>query len=242
MALYCMAQNCVIQKSAMKNPFEFGRELGIGELVDRETEVSSVVNTVRDGNKLFLIGPRRYGKTSILKAAEDQLRATEAVVLRFDAESYPSVDLLVAGIIANAAKQLKTGVERAGEQVRKFFSRLRPEIDFSVNDNSWTAKVGIAAPGEPEKITLLVEALNGLEALAQSQPEHRAVGLFIDEFQKVIELGGEAAEGQIRAAIQRHRRTGYVFAGSKTKLLSSMTMDAARPQKRFCGVPGDQIR
>ena len=43
--------------------------------------------------------------------------------LAIDAESYPSLDLLVAGIIAGTAKQLKTGVERAGEQIRKFFSR-----------------------------------------------------------------------------------------------------------------------
>jgi hypothetical protein len=220
----------------MKNPFEFGRELGIEELVDRETEVANVLNAIRDGNKLFLIGPRRFGKTSILKAAEDQLRTTDAVVLRFDAESYPSLDLLVGGIIANAAKQLKTGVERAGEQVRKFFSRLRPEIDFSVNDNSWTAKVGVAPSADRENVTLLVEAFNSLEALAQAQPKQRAIGLVIDEFQRVIELGGEAAEGQIRAAIQRHKRTGYVFAGSKTKLLSSMTMDAARPFYRLGSV------
>ena len=89
MAQKCVAHKCVIQISDMKNPFEFGRELGIEELVDREDEVASVLHTIRDGNKLFLIGPRRFGKTSILKAAEDQLCATDAVVLRFDAESYP---------------------------------------------------------------------------------------------------------------------------------------------------------
>jgi hypothetical protein len=40
-----------------------------GELVDREEEVAAVLETIREGKKLFLIGPRRYGKTSILKAA-----------------------------------------------------------------------------------------------------------------------------------------------------------------------------
>jgi uncharacterized protein len=220
----------------MRNPFEYGRELGIGELVDREAEVASVLETIRESRKLFLIGPRRYGKTSILKAAADQLESTDAVMLRFDAESYPSLDLLVAGIIASSAKQLKTGVERAGEQVRKFFSRLRPEIDFSLNDNSWTAKVGLASARDPGNVLLLVEALNGLEALARAQPETRAVGLVIDEFQKIIELGGAEAEAQIRAAIQRHKRTGYVFAGSKTKLLSAMTMDASRPFYRLGSV------
>ncbi len=47
------------------------------------------------------------------------------------------------------------------------------------------------------------------------------------------QIGGQAAEAQIRAAIQRHSRTGYVFAGSKTRLLTAMTMDAARPFYRL---------
>jgi len=217
----------------MKNPFEFGRESGIGELVDRNSEVAEVEEVIRSGRKLFLIGPRRYGKTSILKAAEDKLQVTNSVVLRLDAESYPTLEMLVNGIVAGAAKQLKSGVERAGEQIRKFFSRLRPELDFSLSDSAWTAKVSVGSGSEEGGVTLLVEALNGLESLAKAQPRGRAVGLVIDEFQKVIELGGDSAEAQIRAAIQRHKRTGYVFAGSKTNMLSAMTMDASRPFYRL---------
>jgi len=221
----------------MRNPFEFGRELGIGELVDREVEVAEVEEVIRSGRKLFLIGPRRFGKTSILKAAEDKLHADDSVVMRLDAESYPTLEMLVNGIVAGAAKQLKSSVERAGAQIRKFFSRLRPELDFSLSDGAWTAKVGIgSAPEEQGGVTLLVEALNGLESLAKAQPSGRAVGLVIDEFQKVVELGGETAEAQIRAAIQRHKRTGYVFAGSKTQMLSAMTMDASRPFYRLGSV------
>jgi hypothetical protein len=236
-ALYCVTQFSVIQMCAMRNPFEFGRELGIDELVDREVEVAEVEEVIRNGRKLFLIGPRRFGKTSILKAAEDKLHADDSVVMRLDAESYPTLEMLVNGIVAGAAKQLKSSVERAGAQIRKFFSRLRPELDFSLSDGAWTAKVGVgSAPEEQGGVTLLVEALNGLESLAKAQPSGRAVGLVIDEFQKVIELGGETAEAQIRAAIQRHKRTGYVFAGSKTQMLSAMTMDASRPFYRLGSV------
>src|ERR1035438_5734556 len=55
-ALYCVAQLCVIQMSAMRNPFEFGRELGIGELVDRESEGAEVEAVIWGGLKLFLLG------------------------------------------------------------------------------------------------------------------------------------------------------------------------------------------
>ena len=42
----------------MRNPFEYGRELGTKELVDRADEVRVVCDTVEQGSKLFLIGPR----------------------------------------------------------------------------------------------------------------------------------------------------------------------------------------
>lgn len=218
--------------SHMANPFQFGRELGLGALVDRSDELTTVEETIREGGKLFLIGPRRFGKTSILKTAADRLSAESAIVLRLDAESFPTLELLVAGIVTSAAKQLKGGVRRAGDQVRRFFQSLRPELDYSLSDDTWSAKLGVD-PARQENTVLLTAALNGLEKLACAQPKSRPVGLIIDEFQRVVELGGKDAEGQIRAAIQTHSRVGYVFAGSKTRLLNDMVTDAARPFYRL---------
>jgi len=230
----------------MGNPFQFGRELGMGSLCDRSDELAAVEETIREGGKLFLIGPRRYGKTSILKTAADRLAAESAIVLRLDAESYPTLDLLVTAIVTGAARHLKGGVKRAGEQARRFFGRLRPELDYSLDDNTWSAKLGIGTSRQDQTV-LLTDALNGLEELAQAQPKAAPVGLILDEFQRVIELGGRAAEGQIRAAIQTHSRVGYVFAGSKTHMLNDMVTDAARPfyrlgSKLFLGpIPRDEF-
>ncbi len=47
------------------NPFEFGGELKASAPIDREQELDLVIRTIENGGKLFLIGPRRYGKTSI---------------------------------------------------------------------------------------------------------------------------------------------------------------------------------
>ncbi len=221
----------------MLNPFEFGRELGTEELVDRNAEVAAVVQTIRQGSKLFLVGPRRFGKTSILKVAADRLNQSHAVVLRFNAESYPTLDLFVSSLIAAAAKGLKGTVERVGDQVRSFFFHLRPELSFNLSQEAWSVKLGMNSAANAESpVSFLVEALNGLEALAQAQPKNRPVGLIVDEFQHIIELGGTHAESLIRAAIQQHRRVGYVFAGSKTRMLRDMTMDATRPFYRLGSV------
>jgi hypothetical protein len=222
----------MILSSDARNPFEFGRELGLGSLVDRTEELATVEQTIREGGKLFLVGPRRFGKTSILRTAADRLAAESAIVLRLDAESYPTLDLLVAGLLGAAARQLKGGVKRTGDQINRFFRRLRPEVDYSVTDSTWSVKLGIDSAAQDHTV-LLTDALNGLEALAKAQPKATSVGLILDEFQRVIELGGRDAEGQIRAAIQTHSRVGYVFAGSKTHILNDMVTDAARPFYRL---------
>ena len=54
------------------------------------------------------------------------------------------------------------------------------------------------------------------------------VAVILDEFQQVVSEGGEAAERQVRSAIQTHRHVAYVLAGSKTRLLADMTGDPAR--------------
>ncbi|MGH9835194.1 MAG: AAA family ATPase [Blastocatellia bacterium] len=214
------------------NPFHYGRELGAEDLVDREDETTAVIETISQGEKLFLIGPRRYGKTSILKAASDQAEAAGAAILRFDVEAYPTLDLLARAMLSEATGKLTSGRGKAGQKIKSFFSSLKPEVTYSLTEQTWSASLGVANEIEAAgQVPLLVDLLNGVEKLAAEAG--RPVGVILDEFQKVIKIGGRAAEGQVRAAIQRHKHVGYVFAGSKTRLLTEMTSDASRPFYRL---------
>jgi len=213
------------KKQSGYNPFEFGRELGISELVDREDEIAEVVSTIRNGGKLFLIGPRRFGKTSILKAASEQAVQEGAIVLRYNAEAYPSLDELLKRIVNDGTQLLAGTNTRARRKLKDVFARLEPTFSLDLEGNV-SASVGVKTETESENVSLIVDALNGIEELAAKRDQ--PVGLIIDEFQKIIEIGGESAEGQIRAAVQQHRNVGYVFAGSKTRMLAEMTSHASR--------------
>lgn len=214
----------------LPSPFEFGRELGAGELVDREEEVSAVLRTMTSGGKLFLIGPRRYGKTCILRAATDRAEAERTVVLRYNAEAFPSLELLAARILRDAASALTGSFEKAATFVRDHFAALRPQV--TADPAQGTISVSLAAsPVREPGVPLLTDVLNGLEQGAQKF--RRPVALVVDEFQKIVQEGGVGAEGQIRAAIQGHSKVGYVLAGSATRLLTAMTTDAGRPFYRL---------
>ena len=215
----------------MRNPFQYGRELAPADLVDRQEEIATCIRTVQNRERLFLIGPRRYGKTSILKAASETLQGQGAIVFRYSVEAYPTIEMLVSRLVADATEKLAGGREKASEKVRKFFARLRPEVTFNVTERSWSATLGVSSGTPHEQTQLLVDGLGGVERLAAEASA--PVGIMLDEFQHLIELSGRSAEGQLRSAVQQHASLGYIFAGSKTRMLIEMTTEASRPFYRL---------
>jgi uncharacterized protein len=215
----------------VRNPFQYGAELKAAQIVDRKRELRDVERAILEHGRLFLLGPRRFGKTAILRAAGAAAERAGAIVIRLDAEAYPTLAELVRAIVTEAAQQLKSEVAKTGEKILRFFSRLRPSISYSPDSNTWSGSIDAGARAEGEGTVLLVEAIAALARLAADVAKPTA--LVIDEFQKVIELGGESAEAQIRAAVQRHTDIGFVFAGSKTTLLNDMTLNPARPFYRM---------
>jgi len=232
--------------SAPRNPFEFGRELGANELVDREMELEAISRVITNRGKLFFIGPRRFGKTSILNATEERLAQSGIAVLRYDAEEYESLGRLAQALLSGAARHLAGSLDRAGETTRKFFAKLRPNVTYDLADHRLSVSIGVSPERGKTELPLLTDVLDGIEQLATK--ERRPVAVVLDEFQQVIREGGEEAERQLRAAIQRHRHVAYVFAGSKTRLLADITSDPGRAfwklgQRLFLGpIPREAFR
>jgi len=232
----------------MGNPFEFGRALDEDELVDRESETQEVLTTLLTAQRLFLIGPRRFGKTSILRVAGAKANRSGAHVFRYDAEAFPTLESLAERLLADAIKQLTPSVERAGQALGAFFKKLRPQA--SVDPQTGGLSVSVTFAEGRGAVPMLIDVFDGIERLAE-QARH-PVAVILDEFQKVVsprptttgaggqsrgsgasdsatDEAGRIAESQIRAAIQHHRHVAYVFAGSDTRLLSAMTSDPSRP-------------
>jgi hypothetical protein len=214
------------------NPFEYGRELGPGEIADRESEVAEVASALGEGDKHFLIGPRRYGKSSVHNVGAHQARRKGALVLRYNVQAFTRLEDLAGAIVTDSARLVKGPAAKVADGIGKFFRELRPVVGFNPVDQTWSVTLGAA--GDRKPVPLLVDALHGLERLASS--EKRPIGLILDEFQQVVAPGGHDAEAQIRAAVQEHRKVGYVFAGSDTRMLAAMTSDPARPLYRLGSV------
>jgi len=53
----------------VQNPFVYGEVVPVEAFVDRETELERLVEDLSAGQKVFLISPRRYGKSSLVRQA-----------------------------------------------------------------------------------------------------------------------------------------------------------------------------
>lgn len=215
----------------MRNPFQYGAELRPSQIVNRKSEIRDVTRAILEQGRVFLLGPRRFGKTAILRAASAAAERRGAVVIRLDAEAYPGVDGLVRALILESARKLKSDVTKTGEKILRFFARLRPVISYDPAANSWTGSLSAQLTADADQTPMFIDAVDGLARMAAESGQPTAI--VIDEFQKVIELGGESTEAQIRAAIQRHTEVAFVFAGSKTTLLNDMTLNPTRPFYRL---------
>ena len=86
--------------------------------------------------------------------------------------------------------------------------------------------VGVEPGARLGAVPLFTDVLNGIERLAAE--DGRPALVVVDEFQQVVTEAGEKAERQIRAAVQRHRAVGYVFAGSSSRMMTEMVATSNR--------------
>ena len=57
----------------VSNPFRFGTVVTGEDFADREKELDELARKLRERVRIFLIAPRRYGKTSLIKNVLDPL-------------------------------------------------------------------------------------------------------------------------------------------------------------------------
>ncbi len=215
--------------SVERNPFEYGRELGPDELVDREDELARIEAVIRNRGKLFLIGPRRFGKTSLLSAAGQRASNAGATVLRFDAEKYETLEVLARAILTAGARALKHPAEKVVALLGAVAAGLRPRVEMGA-DGAVSVTLGVEAARHGE-LPLLTDSLDAIEGLAARSKQPTVV--ILDEVQQILLEHGETAERQLRATIQGHRHVGYVLAGSATRMLTLLTEDPNRPFYRL---------
>ncbi len=231
----------------MNNPFVYGEIVPREAFLDRVDELNRLVADLDDGQKIFLISPRRYGKSSLIRQALRAASRGGALTVDVTVSSYSSYLAFLEGY-AQALVSARNRWDRALIWLREAISAVRPEGRYAPSTaGASAAELVVSFPGvrsERDVARLATEVFALPGRLAETHGRRMAVAL--DEFQAIAAFDGGSVEHALRAAVQHQRRVGYVFAGSEPSLMERMLgprrpFYKAGPVVRLGKIPPEQF-
>ncbi|MBW1674240.1 MAG: ATP-binding protein [Deltaproteobacteria bacterium] len=207
-----------------RNPFFFGEVVTGENFTDRVNEIKRLTTELREGHNIFLISPRRYGKTSLIINVLEYLNKEGLFTFYIDLYKVASLRELLEAYAKGVARSCTTRVERFSEFIKDIFPRLRPKIIIG-SDGAPSIEVDVQLK-DKELLDSLEEVFDVPEKVAKERKRNFIV--VFDEFQEILNLDGERIEKMMRACFQHHHKVAYLFAGSKRHVIYSMVSDPNR--------------
>src|SRR6202171_1023275 len=114
----------------MQNPFVYGEVVPAAAFVDRVAELDRIVGDLAAGQKIFLISPRRYGKSSLIRRALATMSTRGALTVEVTVSTFSSYVAFLEGY-ARAVLAAETKWDRAKTWLRDAIRTARAEIRYA---------------------------------------------------------------------------------------------------------------
>ena len=209
--------------TAPENPFVFGEMIDEPNFVNRTNELKQLVRDLADGQKVFLLSPRRFGKSSLVALALLKLKKKHIHTVSLTVSSYSSYAQFLEKFAEKVLRAAGPG-ERVKDWVTRFGRSVKPDVNYSMTTGEVSLSLGKGSGFDPSPIAPEIFAMPG--ELTKNAGFRMAICL--DEFQQISEFDSGSVENAIRNQVQEQREVGYVFAGSQPTLMKEM-LSAKRP-------------
>jgi len=209
----------------IRNPFTYGDLAADESFTDREEELARLRADARNGQNVAVIAPRRYGKSSLVKAALSDLIAEGFLVVEVDLMTTPTKERLAAKLAKSIHDDVATAVFRARERLR-VFSSLRIVPSMTVNTDG-VMSFGFSAARAEADVDATIERLLELPAEIAADKGRRLVVSF-DEFQEVTAIDARLP-ALMRAVFQQQPEVAHIYAGSKRDMMRRLFSNENEP-------------
>lgn len=207
------------------NPYHFGSPALEPHFCDRDAEVAALLQRMHDGVHVFLLGPRRYGKSSIVQRALGRFRRAGGRAGYADLILCTSEAEVAQAVLSATVEGVLSGPRKARESLESLLRGMRvaPAVSFGpdgalslsfdpfVAQRSWQA--------------ILDDALTILDQAARRGP----VALALDEFQHIAEIGRTGMGGAFKAAADRLTGASLLLSGSHMTAMEKLTRARGAP-------------
>lgn len=197
----------------MASPFVYEKPVEPEALVDRSDELRTLVERALDARNSRLEGPRRFGKTSLLRATLTSAERDGAVTVE--------VNFLGCVTASDVAQRIERAyAAQLDGRLRRWFDGLVRTLQPTVS----AAPGGVGVKLEPQAETVALLDRLALPRRIQERSGRLCVVAF-DEFQEVVRIG-PALPGVMRSELESQSSSaGYIFSGSHPGLMRDLFSD-----------------
>src|SRR5713101_2716850 len=114
----------------MLNPFVYGEIVPASAFVNRVDELDRLIGDLAAAQKVFLISPRRYGKSSLIRRALVAMATRGALTVDVTVSSFSSYVAFLEGY-ARALVAAETTRDRARTWLREAIHTAHTEVRYS---------------------------------------------------------------------------------------------------------------
>ncbi len=208
----------------MKNPFVYGEAVTGENFANRTEEIGELVRDLSSTERIFLISPRRYGKTSLILKALEELKLRGFYTAYIDLYKVTSLQNFLEIYTREIIRAVESKIEKMFNFLKNTLPGLRPIISLQPDG---TATIGIEHIPKTEDVIKFLDQVYDLPQRLAEKKKKSFVIVF-DEFQEIMNLNSDSIEKAMRASFQHHDKVGYLFAGSKRHILYDMVSNPDR--------------
>jgi hypothetical protein len=211
---------------ASTNPFRYGA-LALDEaFTDRESEIAELEADVRNGQDVVIFAPRRYGKSSLVWRASQELARKKVLVAQVDLMTAPNPATFAEKLARTIHDDIASPLLRAKERLR-VFGDLKVTPSITVDPQTGAPSFSFDVSQRREDFDATIERLLELPGELAADRK-RQVLLVLDEFQEVVEIDPRLPK-LMRAVFQRQPEVAHVYLGSKRHMMRRIFNDENEP-------------
>lgn len=196
------------------SPFPYQGPLHPEQVSIRVELIDDLIERVSERRVTALLGPRRFGKTTVLGRVAADLEAAGTSIIWLDLYEVTS--------FADLAVRIDHGLSKVRGQAGGLLRRLA--AGASLNLGVLRLDFSGRPATRPDPIDVLHRQLDVVTELAQREP----LLVVLDEFSSIDRVDGAA--GLLRTHLQHHyQHLGLLFAGSEPSMMRALFTDQAQP-------------
>jgi hypothetical protein len=209
------------------NPFRFG-DLALDEsFTDREQELAELKADVLNGQNVVVFAPRRFGKSSLVWRATQELLRDGVLIAQVDLMKTPTKERLAEKLARSIYEDVATPLFRARERAAQVFRGLRVAPVMTIDPEDGSLGFSFRTGHTTEDIDATLERL--LELPAQLAAERgRRTALVFDEFQEILDVDPSLPR-LMRSVFQEQPDVAHVYLGSRRSMMARLFNDENEP-------------